>query len=226
MLRAVDIASHQAGINVAALDCDIVIVKVTGGTCYVNGHPNEDEDWWRIWADAALASGKLLGFYHYAMERGEYSDPADEARFFLDRARDYRGRFVPILDFEADAQSLPVSWAREWMEVVERETGATPVFYGYASYLNSRDHSALAKWPLWMASYLNRYQGAGWVDDPDNTWPTGDWPYMTMYQYTSTGHIRGYGGPLDLSVFYGNAEDWNALMGGDLDPAEIWGYML
>lgn len=58
-----------------------------------------------------------------------------------------------------------------------------------------------------MASYLNRYDGAGFIDDPDNTWDTGDWNGMTAYQYTSTGDIRGYDGNLDLSVFYGSRED-------------------
>lgn len=207
MLRVVDIASHQEGIDPAALDCDIVIVKATGGTSYVN-------PLWREWADAVLASGKQLGLYHYCMEYGHFNEARDEARYFLDRIADYKGRCVPILDFEADAQSLPVSWAREWMDTVAAETGSTPVFYAYASYLNSRDHSEIAGYPLWMASYLCRYDGVGWVDDPLNTWATGNWDRMTMYQYTSTGRIWGYDGRLDLSVFYGDENDWNALIGG------------
>ena len=75
MLRVVDIASHQAGINPAALDCDVVIVKATGGTSYVNPY-------WREWADATLASGKKLAIYHYCEEYGIYNTPAAEARFF------------------------------------------------------------------------------------------------------------------------------------------------
>lgn len=226
MLRAVDIASHQAGISIADLDCDIVIIKVTGGTSYVNGYPNEDEDWWRIWADETLAAGKKLAFYHYAAEYGIFNDVPDEARFFLDHVSDYKGKFVPILDFEAEAQSLPVAWPKEWLEIVEAETGATPFFYGYANHLNSRDYSEISRFPLWMASYLYRYYYAGWVDDPQNIWPTGSWDGMAMYQYTSTGQIDGYGGDLDLSVFYGNSGDWDALIEDDLDPEEIWNYVL
>ena len=219
MLRAVDIASHQEGINVANLDCDIVIIKATGGTSYTNPY-------WRGWAREVLDSGKLLGLYHYAMEWGEYNDAGNEARHFLDEVSEFKGRFVPLLDFEADAQSLPVSWAREWLEIVESETGAKPFFYAYASYLNSRDHSELTNWPLWMASYLYRYFYVGWVDDPINTWPTGNWPYMTMYQYTSTGQISGYDSELDLSVFYGSRDDWSNYANDDLDPEEIWSYLL
>ena len=36
MLRAVDLSSWQEGISPAALDCDIVIIKVTGGIRYIN----------------------------------------------------------------------------------------------------------------------------------------------------------------------------------------------
>jgi len=206
MLRAIDIASWQAGIRPSQVDCDIVIVKATGGTSYVNPY-------WCQWVEEALAAGKLVGIYHYCMEYGEYSSAYDEARFFLDVISEYMGRCVPILDFEADAQSLPVSWPREWLDIVARETGSTPFFYCYASYLNSRDHSELTKYPLWMASYLNRYMGGGWVADPVNTWDTGSWENMTMYQYTSEGRVAGYDGDLDLSVFYGTKGDWRKLEG-------------
>ena len=211
MLRVVDISSYQGdkGIDPAALDCDAVIVKATGGKSYVN-------DYWREHADAVLASGKLLGLYHYAKEKNRHGTVQEEADLFLDTIADYIGRAVLALDWEAEAQMYPVSWAREWMDYVASATGATPFFYAYASYLNSRDHRELTAYPLWMASYLYRYTGAGWVSDPSNIWATSSWDHMAMYQYTSTGNIDGYDDVLDLSVFYGSASDWNRLKGGTM----------
>ena len=209
MLRCIDIASHQRGIVTSQVDCDVVIIKVTGGNWYVNPY-------WREWADDALASGKQIGLYHYAREGTDWHSANDEARFFLDHVSDFRGKYVPILDWEAEALGYPNSWAREWLDTVARETGSTPMFYGYASNVNSRDYSEIAGYPLWMASYLDRYDGAGWVDDPYNSWPTGSWERMACYQYTSTGHVSGYDGRLDLSVFYGNREDWTRLQGGNM----------
>lgn len=58
-----------------------------------------------------------------------------------------------------------------------------------------------------MASYLYRYDGAGWVDYPDQIWNTGAWDSIIAYQYTSTGDIDGYDGDLDLSIFYGSKSD-------------------
>ena len=217
MLRAVDISSWQAGISPSALDCDIVIVKATGGTGYENPY-------WRQWADEALAGGKLLGLYHFACEKGSAGTASQEAEHFLAATAPYRGRFVPILDWEADALQMPVSWAREWLEAVSA-SGCTPIFYGYANNVNSTDYSAITRYPLWMASYLFRYDGAGWVGDPLSTWRTGDWASMAMYQYTSTGRIGGWDGNLDLSIYYGERADWLRLEGVSMgDKEKMVGY--
>ena len=207
-LRVIDIASWQAGISPGAVDCDIVIVKATGGTWYENPY-------FERWCDEALSAGRLLGIYHYARESEDNPVASAEARYFLDHVRKYAGRFVPVLDWENEALELPQEWAREWLDIVAGETGATPWFYAYASNLNSTDYSLLTKYPLWMASHLTRYEGAGWVDDPRNTWETGDWAEMGMYQYTSTGRVDGYGADLDLSVYYGSREDWARLCGNE-----------
>lgn len=204
-LRVIDIASWQQGIVPSRVDCDAVIVKATGGTWYENPYFEQ-------WVDDVLASGRPLGIYHYAVESVRWKSAAEEAEYFLQHVRRYKGKFVPVLDWESDAMELPQEWALEWMQIVERELGSKPIFYAYASHLNSKDYSKVAaRYPLWMASYLNRYDGAGWVDDPRNTWDFGSWDSMLMYQYTSTGNIEGYGRDLDLSVFYGSRSDWERM---------------
>jgi hypothetical protein len=97
------------------------------------------------------------------------------------------------------------------------------MFYAYASYLNSRDHGELVKNPLWMASYLSRFAGQGYQDDPEQIWPISNWEYLTMYQYTSEGHIPGYGGHLDVNKFYGDREDWELLAKGHSKKEEYMG---
>lgn len=208
MLRVVDISGYQAGINAGTLDCDAVIVKVTGGDYFTNQS-------WREQVESALAGGKRLGLYHYARDsHGGYSTPEIEARRFLDAIQPYIGQAVLVLDWEAEADAYPISWAREWCDIVARETGSTPMMYVGAYDANNRDFSAVSMYPLWMACYLYKYFDVGWVDNPDCTYGSGNWPRITMYQYTSTGRIGGYDSTLDLSVFYGNADEWDALIGG------------
>ena len=203
-LCGIDIASHQAGIVPSNTDADFVIVKVTGGVGYINPY-------WREWAENVLASGKLLGLYHYANERGCASSWEKEARYFIETTRPLHGKFIPVLDWEADALMNHPQWAANWMQLVKDEVRAEPMFYGYASNVNATDYSSCVKFPLWMASYLNRYIGAGFVHEPINTWDTGNWPRMTCYQYTSQGRIRGYGGNIDLNYFYDGRDQWQKM---------------
>ncbi len=214
-MNGIDIASHQDRILVANTPAEFVIVKATGGTGYINPEFNRQ-------ADETLRTGKKLGIYHYAREIEHEGSPVEEARHFLNLAMGYKGLFVPCLDWEALALNLPIAWAREWLDAIARETGATPMFYSGASYINSTDCSQIAHYPLWKASYLSRYSGSGFVDNPHDTWGSGSWPCTTIYQYTSTGRIPGYDGPLDLNFFHGGAKSWEAMCGKKpaQDPGE------
>lgn len=205
-LRVIDISSWQEGIDISAIDCDAVIIKATGGTSYVN-------PLFKQWADEVLACGKCLGCYHYACEYDSEPGGRAEAEYFWDHVKDYKGKFIPVLDWENHAVDMPVSYAKEFLDRIAELSGATPWFYGYAGNVNSTDYSSIAKYPLWMASYLYRYFGAGFVDDPDNIWGTGAWDHMVAYQYTSTGDIADYDGNIDLSVFYGDEAYWKRFCG-------------
>lgn len=208
-LNMIDIASWQAGITPSNTPADAVAIKVTGGTHYENPY-------WKRWADDVIASGLCCAFYHYAVEGEANPDPRKEAKFFLQRVKDYKGQFIPILDWEADALELDQSWAREWLDIVAKETGAVPVFYGYASNINSTNYEQIAaKYPLWMASYLSKYAGKGFQDNPEQLWGFGDWSDIWGYQYTSEGYIKGYDGDLDLSIVYCSASDWWKMCGGE-----------
>ena len=210
LLHGIDIASWQDnnGINVAKVDADFVIIKVTGGDWYVN-------PLWKKNADRAMKAGKLVGFYHYALEKGTTANAKKEAEFFLSTLGDYAKKGILALDWEADATGLPVSYAKTWLDYVKKQTGALPFFYGYASNINTTDYSSIKDYPLWMASYLDRYIGSvGYVDKPANTWSTGAWTKMQMYQYASKAYISGYNDRLDVNVFYGTVEDWKKYCAG------------
>jgi len=210
MVNGIDISGWQEGINPSSTGSNFAIVKATGGTGFVN-------DDWRRQVEEALSHGLMVGIYHYAHEEGYYGSPQQEARFFLDTIRDYIGKVVPCLDWEANALTLPIAWAREWLEHVEQHTGSTPFFYSGGSYINNTDCSQIARFPLWKASYLSRYAGQGFQDDPVDVWPDGDWYGKKIYQYTSEGRLPGWGSNLDLNKGYFERNDWDRFIG---NPAE------
>ena len=212
ILNGIDIASHQDdhNINISQVKSDFVIVKVSGGAAahsYVN-------PLWKQNADKVLKAGKLLGLYHFAGEYGNKHTGASEAEFFLKQIKGYENKAILCLDWEETAESFPISYAKEWLDTVAKATGANPLFYARAGYINEVNCSSIKQYPLWMASYLNKYSnGFGYVDNPENTWSTGAWSKITIYQYSSTRKIQGYSENLDCNVFYGTKEDWMKLCG-------------
>ena len=202
-LNGIDISSWQDDLVVGNMaTCDFVIVKATGGAGYKN-------ECFERHANDTLAAGKLLGCYHYARDRGYEGSAEAEADHFIDAFRPYVGKAIPFLDWEADALDLGPSWAKRWLDRVKSKTGVTPGIYTSKSVLFSYDWAAVAKtYPLWVAQYPN-YEDTGFVSEPwTDGWDFGAWDSPLIFQYTGTGRIPGYGGHLDLDLFYGTRDDW------------------
>lgn len=209
-LNGIDIASWQRGIDVRRLSTtDFVVVKATEGTDYVNPY-------YRTWADQTLDSRKKLGFYHFL--RADAS-PSDQARYFVNAVKSYLGRAALFLDFEntngSDVIERGADFAKEFLDSTYQLTGIRPLVYMSRNVTKELDWSSVAEsgYKLWVAQYLYRYDNVqGHVKDP--RLPSGGfgaWSNPTMYQYTSTGRVSGYGKDLDLDYFYGSDLDWNAL---------------
>ena len=205
-LNGIDISSWQDDLVVSAMGtCDFVIVKATGGAGYSN-------ECFRRHADETLAAGKLLGCYHYARDRGYEGSAEAEADHFINAFRPYVGKAIPFLDWEADALDLGPSWAKRWLDRVKAKTGVTPGIYTSKSVCFAYDWAAVAKtYPLWVAQYPN-YEETGFLSEPwTDGWDFGAWDSPLIFQYTGTGRIPGYGGHLDLDLFYGTEDDWRRL---------------
>lgn len=202
MLRVVDEASWQEGIDNTILDCDAVIVKATQGTTYVN--PICDSLY-----QAAKSAGKLLGVYHYASG----GNATAEADFFLDNIQGYIGEAMLVLDWESgeNAQWGNSYWCKEFCDRVYARTGINPVVYVQNSAVDQVAN--LTDNGLWIAQYADN-NPMGWVDSPWNTITVNH----IMHQYTSTGRIYGWSGNLDLSLFYGDANAWLAYAGATGQP--------
>lgn len=202
MLRVVDEASWQEGIDNTALDCDAVIVKATQGTSYIN--PICDSLY-----QAAKSAGKLLGVYHYASG----GSATAEADFFLDNIQGYIGEAMLVLDWESgeNAQWGNTNWCKEFCDRVYARTGINPVVYVQNSAVEQVAN--LTDNGLWIAQYADN-NPMGWVESPWNTITVNH----IMHQYTSTGRIYGWDGPLDLSLFFGDATAWNLYAGATGQP--------
>lgn len=196
-MNGIDISSWQAGIDPAAVDADFIIIKATEGVSYVNPH-------WKAWADSTLASGKLLGFYHYANGGDVYA----EANHFISTVRDYIGKAILVLDWEEGGNErfwVHHQWSYPWLKYVEEQTGSTPFIYLSQSVMGLNDIG----YPLWVAQYPD-YNPTGYQAHP---WNEGAYE-CAIRQYSSTGRISGYNGNLDINKAYITRAEWLAYAGG------------
>ena len=226
-LHGIDIFSGDgdAGINIARIPADFIIVKATQGTDYTNRY-------FRKHADETLAAGKLLGLYHFV---DTTKGAINEARYFVDTIKgkagetNYIGKAVLFLDWENNDVtgqnniSKGPKYAKAFLDEVKRLTGGVkPLIYMSKSVTGSSynwQSVADAGYGLWMAQYLYKYYDndvKGHVDNPTLIYNDAEdgqreWSKPTLYQYTSKGKLPNYSKYLDMNVFYGNAADWNGL---------------
>lgn len=218
VLRIVDFTTHyQATLDPDLVDADGVIVKVSEGLSGASATG------WRVPANSvSIQNGeKVLGLYHYG--RLELNNPADEAKFFYNEVKDYVGKAVMILDFEDGSIGSGVQGAKTFLDTFTQLSGVRPLIYMSKAVVNQFDWSPVAKdYGLWVAQY-GSYNPTGWETDPwtDNK-GYGAFGSPTMFQYTSSGHIAGYNGNLDLSLFYGDKSAWQKFAtAGNVTPKPV-----
>ena len=195
-LHGIDVSSYQTGIDLTRVPGDVVIVKATEGRGYRNPAMAAQ-------VASAMAAGKRLGLYHFVSAG---NTPAEEANNFLGTVVQLDD-FVPVLDFEPADRSR-VTWAAEWLNLVEAALGVRPWIYMDSSTAGRDDWGAVrASTPLWVARYPSSQRVDGYSPPGDYRvagWQTVGW------QYTENGFLPGWSDRLDLNAFYLDRDQWAA----------------
>lgn len=200
-LNGIDISSYQTGLELSQVPCDFVVVKATEGTTYLNPSCYTH-------AEQALRLGKKLGFYHYA----SVGNAEEEADWFLQCIGSYIDQVVLVLDWEGRVTEEGQSWAKSWLDRVYMRTGVRPLIYMNNGMVNRVDWSIVVRgnYGLWNAGYYNGDTPMGYNPNAPIYGELGAWGNCAMYQYTSSGRLPGWNGNLDLNVFYGDRDAWDA----------------
>ncbi|MGX9821043.1 GH25 family lysozyme [Lactococcus lactis] len=211
-MNGIDISSYQAELNAGIVPSDFVIIKATEGTNYIN--PT-----WEEQAGQVIQTNKLLGFYHFAST----GNPITEADFFISVVKDYIGKAVLVLDFEAGAIN---TWgnvgARQFLNRVKEKTGINPMIYMSAEITRQFNWNIISSTnPLWVAQYASMnptgYQSEPWTDGKGY----GAWSSAAIHQYSSAGSLANWNGNLDINLAYINANQWKSLAGGSTSNSVI-----
>lgn len=188
-MQGIDISSYQAGINLANLPIDFVIVKATEGTGYTN------PDCARA-VEQALAAGKIVGVYHYVNGAGS----AAEADHFVSSCKGWIGKVIFAIDWEAGGNKAwgNTGYLDAVIKRVKASTGKAPLLYASASVFPW----AIAKandCGTWVAEYANT-KATGFQTSP---WHSRSWTGACLIrQYTDNLRISGWNGGLDGNVAF------------------------
>ncbi len=207
-LHGIDVSGWQGGVDWGAVRRSgrlFAFAKATEGQTFV------DKTFLNNRLGMAGAGMVLRGYYHFA--RPDRNSAAAEAAHYLRTVGRLGPGEVPVLDLEVAPGPGVGDWAAEWLALVAKGTGRTPVLYSYQSYLYSVPTARLTQYPLWIAAWGNN----------DGTLPTSPpktdrWSTWTWWQYTSNAVVPGVIGRVDDSVFPGTAADLAALAGTPTAP--------
>lgn len=211
-LKFIDVASYQAGLDLSKIQTDGVIIKATEGIGYVNPYCDE-------FFQQGLKLGKLLGVYHFA-RNASGNTPQKEADYFIQHTKGYIGKAIPVLDWE-DKNTGEVTWAFQWLQIVEKAYGCKPWIYMSEYVENSHNWKKVAEagYGLWIAKYRDNVIDKNW--DMKNAGPiptVKDWKFYAAWQWTSSLVLDGWSGKLDGSIFYGDKNAWRKYINNEIKP--------
>ena len=210
-MQGYDTSNWQCGINTASVPGDFVVVGSTWGTGQVNGRclsggVNTDANRQLFQAQNA---GKKIGIYHYAMG----GDPTAEADFFINNNLGWIRKAKLVLDWESvDNPAFGnTSWPRQWASRVEQRTGVNPEIYvSDSAYWQVAGMERSHNTGIWIAQYASN-AATGYQSNPWNSGARGE----VMRQYSSSGRLPGWGGYLDIDIFYGDRAAWDKIANPD-----------
>ena len=198
-MRFIDISDWQNGIDLerVASSLDAIVVKATENNYYVSECCN-------YWVQKLKKIGKPWGFYHFAGDK----DARIEAEFFVSNCENYFGDGLPILDWEGEQS---IGWVNEFVEHVHELTGVWSWVYGNPWRFDQGKLNENCA--VWIASYPDVISPS--FEDAENWQCPEANGNVVAWQFCSDGTLKGYGGNIDLDLFYGDAKAWNAYAVGD-----------
>lgn len=207
-MHGVDVSNWQGPVDWGAVvrsGRPFAFAKATEGATFVDAQFGANR------TGMAGAGLLLRGFYHFA--RPDRNSAVAEAAHFLRTVGALGPGEVAVLDLEVAASPSVGDWAAEWLGIVAKATGRTPMLYSYQAYLYSIPTSRLTQYPLWVAAW-----GANDGRLPSVRPRTDRWSNWTFWQYTSRAIVPGIAGRVDDNIFEGTPAELLAY-GGRAAPA-------
>ncbi|MCH3995935.1 MAG: glycosyl hydrolase family 25 [Prevotella sp.] len=152
----------------------------------------------------AKAYGYHVGTYHFF---SLHSDPAQQAKFYLEKSKFEKGDLPPVLDVEPYPSQIRkmggakvlFSHIRTWLRIVQQHTGTRPILYINQIFVNRYLNDApdiKQNYFIWIAHY-GEYK-------PDVR--------LAFWQLCPDGRVQGIHGEVDINVFNGYEQEYTKFL--------------
>jgi GH25 family lysozyme M1 (1,4-beta-N-acetylmuramidase) len=188
----IDVSQHQGQIDfrkVKATGIDWVICKTSEGEDF------KDPTWSKARVDAIRKAGLKLGVYHFLRPKAGRTG-AVEARHAVATARAAGWGKPGDLRLAADIEVTDLNFGgptheylEQFVKEVKRLTGQLPMIYTFPNFWQTQmKNRGNLGCPLWIAHF-----GVAHPTIPPA------WQKFVIHQHSSTGHVDGVGGNVDLN---------------------------
>jgi lysozyme len=202
-VKGIDVSYYQGDIDwaqVRAAGVDFAYLKATEGGDHVD--PKFHDNW-----RAAKHVGVPRGAYHFIY----WCRPArEQALWFMLNVPQDAEALPPVLDLEWNAHSPTCSkrvspkTAREMIDTLlaamEAHTGKRPIIYTDTVFHADVLEGHYTSYDFWLRSV---------AAEPKKIYKKRPW---LMWQYTTTGRVKGIAGNVDLKTFQGNSRGWRRFL--------------
>ncbi len=196
-IRGVDISHYQRDFPFNKIDQEqiqFVFIKATEGLSFKDPYFERN---WQEASDNMILKG-AYHFFHPTM------DGKLQAEHFIKTVGYEKQVLRPVVDVEIYSKNIEKQLINEldkFIATIESFYGVTPIIYTNGSIYQKVIQANYDNYIIWIAHYTDNDKPSYIANDAWSFW-----------QYTDTGKLDGYDGPLDLNLFNGTIEDLEKLV--------------
>ncbi|MGF7006741.1 glycoside hydrolase family 25 protein [Aminobacter sp. BE322] len=199
-VHGVDVSRWQGEIDWPKLrtqGANFAYIKATDGGDHLDPMFKEN---WREAGAAGLRRG-AYHFFYWCRTAGEQAD------WFIRNVPRVEGALPPVIDVEYNGESsckrrlsreTIIEKMQVFMDRLERYYGQRPIIYTAPDFYRDNLQGEFLDYPFWLRAV---------AQPPSKVYPGRKWVF---WQYSGSGLSHGVEGKIDLNVFYGNEDTWNA----------------
>lgn len=195
----IDASHYQGNIDwqkVKDSGISFAYIKASEGKHYID--PKFHVNWQKI-----KRLNMLVGAYHFFLPEQDARIQAYSFVNIIKKNGGCKGSLPPVLDIEVirnASKSKLQQGIKQWLEIVEAETGCRPMIYTDSGFWNKYFTNEFSEYRLWLAEY-----------NKEVVMPRG-WKHQTFWQFTQKGHVTGIKGNVDEDKFIGSSTELTNLV--------------